>query len=142
MSDRALDASPPIRVLIVDADDRVRESLSGLLGIGSRCVVVGTAARPAAALDLARSMQPDVVVIDPRLPEVDGGIACITGLRDVAPGTRVLVMGWSDMMEHLGLTGEADAFIRKTFRAGELIDAVEAASRSRRTSAPVEGMPC
>ena len=65
----------PLRVLVVDADDRVRESLAGLLAIGDRVLVVGSAGQAATALALVREHRPDVVVVDPRLPEVDGGLA-------------------------------------------------------------------
>ena len=116
----------PLRVLLVDPDDRVRESLAGLLRIGSRCLVIGTAGTAEAAIDLAAKSSPDVVVVDPRLPACDGGelIAC---LRAVAPGTRVLVLNWSETAD---LTTGADAYVRKTFRPHELIDAVVGTTRS------------
>lgn len=118
----------PLRVLVVDADDRVRESLIGLLGIGRRCMVVGGAGHIASALELAETLSPDVVIVDPRLPEVDGGLAFITGLRARVPDARVLVMSWTEGLEHGDLARHADAFMRKTFRAGELVDAVIAAT--------------
>jgi DNA-binding NarL/FixJ family response regulator len=118
----------PLRVLVVDADDRTRESLAGLLGIGERCIVVGTAGHPLEALDLLAEFSPDVIVVDPRLPEVDGGRAFIARVRDQSPRTRVLVMAWSDTLEQDGLVNGADAFVRKTFRPRELVEAVVAAS--------------
>ena len=51
----ASDGHAPIRVLVVDADERVRESLAGLLAIGGHVVVVGTAGDPGSALDLVAS---------------------------------------------------------------------------------------
>jgi DNA-binding NarL/FixJ family response regulator len=119
---------PPLRVLVVDADDRTRESLAGLLGIGERCIVVGTAGHPLEALDLLAEFAPDVIVVDPRLPEVDGGRAFIARVRELSPATRVLVMAWSDTLEQDGLVNGADAFVRKTFRPRELVEAVVAAS--------------
>jgi DNA-binding NarL/FixJ family response regulator len=125
----ALPSEPPLRVVIVDADDRTRESLMGLLSIGDRLTVVGAAGQPASALDLVATAQPDVVVVDPRLPEVDSGIAFIGRLRAVAPGVRILAMSWSDSLEHAAMTGGADGFIRKTFRPAELVAAIVAAGR-------------
>jgi len=119
----------PLRVLVVDADDRVRESLSGLLSIGDRVTVVGSAGQPVAALELALSTHPDVVIVDPRLPEVDGGLAFINQLRLTAPDVRILAMSWSDTLEHAALTGGADGFVRKTFRPTELVAAIVAAAR-------------
>jgi DNA-binding response OmpR family regulator len=119
----------PLRVLVVDADDRVRESLTGLLTIGGRCLVVASAGQVGPALDLAIDHQPDVVIVDPRLPEVDGGIAFITRLRANLPSIRILAMGWSDTLEADVLHSGADGFVRKTFRPTELVAAVLATSQ-------------
>ena len=121
-------AVAPLRVLVVDADERTRESLGGLIGIGSRCVVVGTAGHVVEALDALATTRPNVVIIDPRLPEIDGGRALIARVRELSPETRILVMGWSDEIEKDCLLNGADAFVRKTFRPRELVDAVWAAS--------------
>lgn len=123
----ALPSDQRLRVVIVDSDDRTRESLIGLLSIGDRLDVVGSAAGPASALDLVAAEQPDVVVVDPRLPEVDSGIAFIGRLRALAPNVRILAMSWSDSLEHAAMTGGADGFIRKTFRPTELVAAIVAA---------------
>jgi DNA-binding NarL/FixJ family response regulator len=124
MTDSAA-APAPLRVLLVDPDDRVRESLAGLLRIGQRCLVVGSAGTADAALLLAKESTPDVVVVDPRLPGVETGAALIARLREVAPTARVLVLNWSDTADP---TSGADAYVRKTFRPHELIDAVVSTS--------------
>jgi DNA-binding NarL/FixJ family response regulator len=115
-----------LRVLVVDADDRVRESLTGLLAIGDRVVVIGSAGQAGAALDLVMDEAPDVVIVDPRLPEIDSGLAFIRELRARVPGVRILAMSWSDTMEHPAIDGGADGFVRKTFRPSELIAAIVA----------------
>jgi len=113
-------APAPLRVLLVDPDDCVRESLAGLLCIGHKCLVIGTAGTADGAVRLAAETAPDVVVVDPRLPGIDGS-ALIARLRAVARDTRVLVLNWSETAD---LTIGADAYARKTFRPHELIDAV------------------
>jgi two-component system, NarL family, response regulator DevR len=118
-----------LRVVVVDADDRTRESLSSLLAIGDRVTVVGSAGHPGTALDLVTRARPDVVIVDPRLPEVDGGIAFMASLRTYAPDVRILAMAWSDSLERAALDGGADGFIRKTFRSSELVAAVLAMTR-------------
>jgi two-component system, NarL family, response regulator DevR len=117
-------APPPLRVVVVDADDRVRESLSRLLCIGDKLHVVGTAGAVDAALEIVKATEPDIVVIDPRLPEVDGGLEFIDRLRDVAPGARVLVMSASDTPQLPDLKASADGVVRKTFRATDLLTAI------------------
>jgi DNA-binding NarL/FixJ family response regulator len=117
-------AADPLRVLLVDPDDRVRESLAGLLCIGRRCVVIGTAGTAEGAVAIAADTAPDVVVLDPRLPGTDGS-GLVAQLRIAAPNARVLVLSWSDSADQaIG----ADAYVRKTFRSHELIDAVVAAT--------------
>ncbi|MFL5641497.1 MAG: response regulator transcription factor [Chloroflexota bacterium] len=114
----------PVRVVLVDADDRVRESLCGLICIGDRIVVVGSAGQAEPALDIVRETHPDVVVLDPRLPDVDGGLRFIDRVRSSAPGVRVVVMSGSDTGEQGDVTAAADAFVRKTFRPNDLVAAV------------------
>jgi DNA-binding NarL/FixJ family response regulator len=119
----------PLRVLVVDADDRIRESLTGLLSISGQCMVVASAGQVGQAIDLALDHRPDVVVVDPRLPEVDGGIALIARLRSELPAVRILAMSWSDSLESAAIQSGADGFVRKTFRPTELTAAIVAAGR-------------
>src|SRR4051795_8111658 len=99
-------AADPLRVLLVDPDDRVRESLAGLLRIGRKCLVVGRAGTADTAVALATEAAPDVVVVDPRLPDCDEA-ELIARLRAVAPDVRVLVLIWSDGAD---VTSGADAY--------------------------------
>jgi DNA-binding NarL/FixJ family response regulator len=125
----------PLRVLVVDADERVRESLTGLLSISGQCMVVASAGQVGPALDLALDHRPDVVIVDPRLPEVDAGISFITRLRAVLPSVRILAMSWSDSLESTAIASGADGFVRKTFRPTELTAAIVAAGRGVRPAA-------
>jgi DNA-binding NarL/FixJ family response regulator len=118
----------PLRVLVVDPDDRIRESITRLLPIGGRCAVVGSAGGTLEAVALAATLVPDVAVIDARLDD-----ECTEGfiprLRSTVPGIRVLVLNWSDAADPAPSLAGADAYIRKTFRPHELIDAVISAAR-------------
>lgn len=114
----------PLRVVVVDADDRVRESLSRLLCIGDRIEVVGMAGEANPALDVVRATHPDVVVVDPRLPEVDGGMAFLRQVRGIAPDARLLVMTGADIPGLAEVRPLADGVVRKTFRATELLTAI------------------
>ena len=130
MSDPYPAAADPIRVMVVDADDRVRESLSGLLAIGDHVTVVGSAGQAASALELVADCRPDVVIVDPRLPEVERGITFIATLREHHPDIGVLVLCWSDAPEPALRDCGADGFLRKTFRPTELTAAIVAANRN------------
>lgn len=130
MSDPVPVPADPVRVMVVDADDRVRESLSGLLAIGDQVMVVGSAGGVGAALDLTADCCPDVVLVDPRLPEVERGIGLIASLRDRHPDVVVLVLCPSDAVEPALRACGADGFVRKTFRPTELTAAILAANRA------------
>jgi two-component system, NarL family, response regulator DevR len=120
----APDSPTPLRVVVVDADDRVRESLSRLLCIGDKVAVVGTAGETGPALEVVAATKPDVVVVDPRVPEGDSGVTFIHRLRANAPTARVLVMSASDSAQLGEVASAADGVVRKTFRATELLSAI------------------
>jgi DNA-binding NarL/FixJ family response regulator len=119
----------PLRIVLVDPDDLVRESLTGLLGIGRRLQVVGAAGETAQALHLVGTLQPDVVVVDPRLPELSNGLEFIQQARRLAPGAAVLVIGSPDVVERVAVSGVVDGCVRKTFKPDDLTAAILACRR-------------
>ena len=112
------------RLLVVDADDRTRESIVGILEIRHRYQIVGSAGHAGAAISLVAAHRPDVVVLDPRLPELPDGIALIRRIRAIHPGVRILAVGWTPTLEHDTLAAGADGFVRKTFKPGDLSGAI------------------
>jgi DNA-binding NarL/FixJ family response regulator len=124
------DRTEPLRIVLVDSDDLVRESLTGLLGIGRRVRVVGATGDPDQALRLVGTLQPDVVVVDPRLPELSSGLEFIRQARHLAPRTAVLAVGSADIVEQAAARGEVDGCVRKTFRPADLTAAILACRRS------------
>ena len=130
MTDPAASQPAPLRVLVVDPDDRIRETLAGLLCIDGQCAVVGSAGTADDAIALAGTFRPDVVLLDPRIPAMAAGRAVIPCLREAVPGVRILVLNWSDTADGSPRADGADAYIKKTFRPHELIDAVVAAART------------
>jgi DNA-binding NarL/FixJ family response regulator len=81
----------PIRVLIADDQRVVRDGLSMLLGLIDGVDVIGAASDGAEAVELAEAHHPDVVLMDLRMPGVDG-IAATADLRERVPHARVLVL--------------------------------------------------
>jgi len=87
----ATDAHGPIRVLIADDQRVVRDGLTMLVGLIDGVEVVGAAGDGAEAIRLAEAHHPDVVLMDLRMPGVDG-IAATADLRERLPAARVLVL--------------------------------------------------
>jgi DNA-binding NarL/FixJ family response regulator len=80
-----------IRVLVADDQRAVRDGLAMLVGLVDGLEVVGTAADGREAVDLAGALAPDVVLMDLRMPEMDGTEAT-RRIRAALPGTHVLVL--------------------------------------------------
>ena len=81
----------PIRVLIADDQRVVREGLNMLVGLIDDVEVVGVACGGAEAVRLAEAGHPDVILMDLRMPDLDG-IAATAQLTERLPATRVLVL--------------------------------------------------
>ena len=114
-------APDPFRVVLVDADHRVRECLRDLIDVDDRIEVVGTAGHAAAAIELVVRERPHVVVVDPRLPELEAGLALVAHLRATFPRVRVLLMGWTDGLEHAAARSGADGTLDKTAQPDDLV---------------------
>jgi DNA-binding NarL/FixJ family response regulator len=112
------------RILVVDADHRVRESFAGLIALVDGIEVVGTTGRPPEAMAALRRKHPDIVVIDPRLPELEVGLALVGAMHRARPDVRVLVLGWSGEHEQLAVDAGADGFICKSADPVTVVEAV------------------
>jgi DNA-binding NarL/FixJ family response regulator len=84
---------PPGRIRVLIADDQrvVRDGLSMLVSLIDRVEIVGLASDGAEAIRLAEAHRPDVIMMDLRMPGVDGATATAQ-VRERLPGTRVLVL--------------------------------------------------
>jgi two-component system, NarL family, response regulator LiaR len=84
-------ASHPIRVLIADDHPLVRNGMRLLLDTVEDMVLVGEAANGCEALDLARSLRPDILLLDLVMPQMDG-LEVLRRIREELPDVRVLVV--------------------------------------------------
>jgi DNA-binding NarL/FixJ family response regulator len=85
------DVSGPIRVLVADDQRVVRDGLVLLLGLLPHVEVVGTAANGEEAVGQAAAQEPDVVLMDLRMPRCDG-VEATRRLREQSPGIKVIVL--------------------------------------------------
>jgi DNA-binding NarL/FixJ family response regulator len=112
------------RVVIVDADRRVQQSLSDLLGLTGQVSVVGRAGDVRGALEEVERASPDVVLVDPRLPDVEAGIALIAGMSRAWPSLRIVLTGWSDTQGHGRLDGTPTSYVSKGGSPEEFVTAI------------------
>ncbi|HET6820056.1 MAG TPA: response regulator transcription factor, partial [Candidatus Limnocylindria bacterium] len=116
---------PPIRILIADDHEVVRIGLSALLDRQEGFRVVGQAASGQEAIRLARSLHPDVAVLDIRMPNGSGIDAC-RQITAEAPGTPVVMLTSYADDEALfeAITAGASGYVLKRIGSQELMDAI------------------
>jgi DNA-binding NarL/FixJ family response regulator len=115
-----------VRVLLVDDEELVRSGLRTILAAQDDIEVVGEAADGAVVVPLVASLRPDVVVLDIRMPLVDGIQATRELHRRLESPPRVLILTTfgDDENVYAALHAGADGFLAKRARPTEIIDAV------------------
>jgi DNA-binding NarL/FixJ family response regulator len=113
------------RVLIADDDELMRAGLSAILSTDPAINVVGHASGGREAVARARRLAPDVVLMDVRMPDLDG-IAATRELSQAAPDTKVLILTTFEEDDYIfgGLRAGASGFLLKRTRPEDLIAAV------------------
>ena len=114
------------RVLIADDEDLMRAGLTELLGADPEIDIVGQASTGREAVAQARHLVPDVVLMDVRMPDLDG-IAATRELIRLAPGVKVLILTTFEQDDYVfgALRAGASGFLLKRTRPEELIAAVQ-----------------
>ena len=119
-----------IGVAIADDQELVRAGFETILGAAADLEVVGTAGDGIEAIELAGTARPDVLLLDIRMPRLDG-LSALPQILAVSPGTRVLVLTTFDLDEYVyeALRGGASGFLLKDVRRDQLVDAVRVLAR-------------
>jgi DNA-binding NarL/FixJ family response regulator len=127
----------PVRVLLVDDQSLFREALATLLSVRDEVEVVGEAANGAEAVECAARLRPDVVLMDLRMPELDG-IAATRRLRAQQPDVRVIALTTFDTDEEVfaALRAGAVGYLLKDVSSARLVEAVLAAARGESVLQP------
>jgi DNA-binding NarL/FixJ family response regulator len=114
-----------VRVLIVDDDALMRAGLRGVLASDAAIEVVGEASDGRDAIYRARLLHPDVVLMDVRMPDLDG-IAATRELLDAFPEVRVVIVTTFEQDDYIfgALRAGASGFLLKRSRPEELIAAI------------------
>ena len=120
----------PIRILLADDQSLFRESLHAFLSLQPDCIVVGEASNGEEALRLAGTLKPDVVLMDVRMPVMDG-VEATRRLQAAQPACRVIMLTTFDDDEYVfeALRNGAVGYLLKDTSAEKLCEAVRAAAR-------------
>lgn len=126
-----------IRIVVVDDQEIVRGAFGSLLGTQEDFEVIAMASDGAEAVGLCRDLSPDVVLMDVRMPVMDG----ITATREIAAGgseTRVLMLTTFDLDEYVydALSAGASGFLLKDTAAERLFEAVRIVAQGDSLLAP------
>jgi NarL family two-component system response regulator YdfI len=130
MKDEHLMDDQPLRVLIADDHLIVREGLRLILETAAGLSLVGEAADGAEALRLSEELHPDVILMDLRMPVMDG-LTAIDQLQRVQPEVAVIILTTYDEDDLIlrGLRAGARGYLLKDTSRTTLLDAIRAAAR-------------
>jgi DNA-binding NarL/FixJ family response regulator len=129
--------SAPIRLLLADDQALLRTGFRMVLSAEPDLEVVGEAGDGVQALDLARRLLPDVVLMDIRMPHMDG-VAATNGIVSARLPVRVLVLTTFDLDEYVvgALRAGASGFLAKDVPAEDLVAAIPTVARGDAVVAP------
>ena len=120
--------APRVRVLVVDDQRLMRDGLESLLGLQAGVEVIGSATNGREAVEQALALEPDVVLMDVRMPVMDG-VAATAEIRAALPSCQVLMLTTFDDDEYVveALGAGACGYLLKDIPARELAQAIIAA---------------
>jgi two-component system response regulator NreC len=120
----------PIRVLVVDDHALVREGIKSLLQGIAEIKVIGDAADGLEAIEKARTLRPDIVLMDVAMPRMTG-VEATRRIREEMPGVQVVALTIHESEEYLFqmLRAGASGYVLKKAHPSEMLAAIEAAMR-------------
>ncbi len=138
IDDAAPAAAETVRIVVVDDHPVVRDGLIGMFTAMSSITVVGQAASGREALEMVATCDPDVVLMDLRMPDGDGfsAISRLRARNRTRPRILVLTTYDTERDVHRALAAGADGFLLKDARHTELIRAVHDLAEGRAAVAP------
>ncbi len=132
-----MNAQAPWRVLIADDHPIVRMGLAGMVAANSALSLVGQADSGEAAVQQYRQLRPDLVLMDLRMPGLDG-VAAIEAIRTLDATARIIILTTFDGEEDIyrGLRAGAKAYLLKDAPHEQITDCIQAVMRGQRYLPP------
>lgn len=126
-----------IRVLVADDHPIVRSGIVGLLAAAEGIEVVGEAADGREAVDRAAALSPDVVLMDLRMPNLDG-VAATAQILAATPGVRVLILTTYETDDQIlgAIEAGASGYLLKAAPQAEIIEGVRSVAGGQTVLAP------
>lgn len=118
-----------VKIMIVDDQALLRKSLAQLIDIDDEISVVAMAETGKEAVSTCQQFQPDIVMMDIEMPEMDG-INALKKIKEQCPKTRVIILTTFDSKEHIidAFLAHADGYITKEIAPQELIATIKCVS--------------
>jgi DNA-binding NarL/FixJ family response regulator len=119
--------SPPVRLLVVDDQALMRDGLASLLSLEQGITVVGTASNGKEAVSQVIALEPDVILMDVRMPVIDG-LAATVQIRHDFPDTLILMLTTfdDDALVSAALQAGANGYLLKDLPPADLAKAIRA----------------
>lgn len=133
-----MSAERVVRVLVADDHPVVREGLRGMLSLDRTITIVGEASSGREAVEMALRLRPDLVLMDLRMPDLDG-VTATAQITSQAAGIRVLILTTYDSDSDIVRAVEAGAagYLLKDTPRRDLASAVHSAARGETVLAPM-----
>lgn len=118
--------NPSVNVMLVDDQNLVREGIKSLLNLAERINIIGEASDGEEALELLDTLQPDVILMDIRMPKLDG-IETLKRLKEQGSDIPVIILTTFDDHELVlnGIRAGAKGFLLKDVSLESLVEAID-----------------
>lgn len=125
-----MNSSSQIKVMLVDDHPLVTEGIRACLETWDTIQITGTAATGQTAIDLAKDLRPDIILMDINLPDMTGLVAT-RQIKQALPNTRIMILSMHDNHEYVvsALEEGASGYILKDVSTAEIATAIEAVYR-------------
>jgi DNA-binding NarL/FixJ family response regulator len=126
-----------VKILIADDQSLIRDGLKTVLVLEKSLEVIGTAKNGAEAIRMAETLRPDILLLDIRMPEMDG-VECLKTIKEHSPEIKVIMLTTFNDDEYIieALANEASGYILKDIEIEKLIEAIHDAAQGKMIMPP------